>query len=301
MSLAPFADRLTESTHACGVPLCVGIDPHLDLIPKHFRVGNMEPHAEATAKSVRDFCFELLKCVKGKVGVVKPQSAMFEVLGARGVELLADFNQEAQAEGLLVILDAKRGDIGSTSEAYAKALLGRDAAIPSDALTVNPFLGLETLSAFTERARTTNSGIFILLRTSNPGAQDIQGMISDDGRPLFIRLAEKLKPLIEASEGKCGFSSIGVVVGATWHEEAKHLREILPSALFLIPGFGAQGGSPEEALIGLKHGSHGYEGGVVNSARAIIFPKDAAEASNHSDWKQAIDSALNHNINALRK
>jgi orotidine-5'-phosphate decarboxylase len=301
MAQAPdFASRLIEMTRARGNPLCTGIDPHLDLIPPLFRRGNMVANAPATAESIRDFCFEMLGRLVGKVPVIKPQAAMFECLGPAGMSILADLSREAMEMGVIVIMDAKRGDIGSTSAAYAKGWLGHDAGFPSDALTVNPFLGLDTLAPFLEQADATGSGLFVLTRTSNPGSADIQGLEARDGRPVFHHLADGLRPLMEAREGSSGFSNLGIVAGATWPEEAQILRRLLPSALFLVPGFGAQGGGREEALAGLVNGPEGPEGGVVNTSRGISFPAEAAETRQLSGWRQAIDKAVDTSIRTIR-
>ena len=295
-----FASRLTDATRARGNPLCAGIDPHLDLIPKLFRRSDMKPTSMETAEAVRDFSFELLSKLVGKVPCVKPQAAMFERLGPQGTLILAELCKEAIAEGLMVIMDAKRGDIGSTSTAYADAYLGHDAGFPSDALTVNPFLGMDTLNPFINVADDTNSGLFVLVRTSNPGSADIQGIIAEDGRPVFHHLVDQLRPLVEARETDCGFSSLGIVAGATYPEEAAELRRLLPSALFLVPGFGAQGGGREEAFAGFVDGPEGPEGGVVNASRGISFPSDAQDAASNTSWRQAIDQAVDQAITTLR-
>ena len=300
-----FADRLIEATRGRGTPLCAGIDPHLNLIPKLFRPknqqdGDMSPTAPETAEAIRDFSHELLARFRGKIPVIKPQSAMFERLGPQGMTIMADLCQEAIAENILVIMDAKRGDIGSTSTAYAHAMLGHNAGFPSDALTVNPFLGMDTLQPFIDAAEATSSGLFVLVRTSNPGSADIQSITAEDGRPVFHHLADLLRPLVEAAEGQYGFSSIGIVAGATYPEEAAELRSLLPSALFLVPGFGAQGGGREDAFAGFVDGPEGPEGGVVNASRGISFPQDAQDADNLSAWRQAIDRALDNAITTLR-
>ena len=295
-----FADRLTEQTRAFGTPLCVGIDPHLDLIPPLFRRGDMKPSAPATADGVRDFCFEVLERVKGRVGVVKPQSAFFEQLGPAGMGVLGELCREAMELGLLVVIDAKRGDIGSTSAAYAAAMLGRDAGFPADAVTVNPYLGLDTLEPFLDAADTTGSGLFVLVRTSNPGSADIQTLGIEGGGTVHGRLAEGLLPLMERRVGGSGYSSLGIVCGATWPGEAGALRKLLPTALFLVPGFGAQGAGRDEALAGLVEGPEGREGGIVNSSRGVTFPPEAGDAKANSDWRQAIDTAIERTIGQLR-
>lgn len=298
---ADFASRLIDATRARGTPLCAGIDPHLSMIPKLFQRGDMAPTSSNTAEAVRDFTFELLTRFIGKVPVIKPQAAMFERLGPEGVMIMADLCREAIAEGMMVIMDAKRGDIGSTSTAYADAYLGHNAGFPSDALTINPFLGMDTLEPFLNVADETKSGLFVLVRTSNPGSADLQGITAQDGRPVFHHLADQLRPLVEAREASdCGFSSVGIVAGATYPEEAAELRRLLPSALFLVPGFGAQGGGREEAFAGFVDGPEGPEGGVVNASRGISFPSDAQDAGSHATWRQAIDAATYDAITTLR-
>ena len=295
-----FADRLTEKTRAVGTPLCAGIDPHLDLIPPLFRRADIKPTAAATAEGVRDFCFELLERLKGRIGVIKPQSAFFEQLGPGGMGILSDLCREAGELGLLVVLDAKRGDIGSTSAAYARAMLGREAGFPADALTVNPYLGIETLDPFLEAADAAGSGLFVLVRTSNPGSADLQMLELGDGGKVYEKLAGDLSPLVESRVGSSGYSSLGIVAGATYPEEAASLRRLLPTALFLVPGFGAQGGGREEALAGLVDGPEGPEGGIVNSSRGIIFPPEAADAKSGGAWRQAVDAAIERSIGQLR-
>jgi len=260
----------------------------------------MKPTSPETAAAIRDFSFELLSRIRGKLPVIKPQSAMFERLGPAGMMIMADLCKDAIAEKILVIMDAKRGDIGSTSAAYSQAMLGHDAGFPADALTVNPFLGMDTLKPFIDTADATQSGLFVLVRTSNPGSADLQGIIAEDGRPVFHHLADQLRPMVEAAEGRSGFSSIGIVAGATYPEEAAMLRKLLPSALFLVPGFGAQGGGRDEAFAGFVDGPEGPEGGVVNASRGISFPSDAQDATSLSAWRQAIDRAIDDAITTLR-
>lgn len=297
---AGFAARLTDACRSVGTPLCVGMDPHLDMIPPLFRRGSMQPGAAATAAAVSDYCYAMLPLLARRVALIKPQLALFEQLGPEGMMLLARFAADAAAEGMLVVMDGKRGDIGSTSAAYARAWLGRDAPFPADALTVNPFLGLDTLAPFLETADATASGLFVLVRTSNGGSADLQEVIAADGRPLWLQLACRLAPLAEARTDDSGFSSLGVVIGAGHAEQAIQLRQILPTALFLVPGFGAQGGDAATALAGLVAGPEGPEGGIINSSRGIGFPTDAADSRVSTDWRQAVCRSLEATILALR-
>jgi orotidine-5'-phosphate decarboxylase len=197
-------------------------------------------------------------------------------------------------------MDAKRGDIGSTSTAYAAGWIGHDAPFPSDALTVNPWLGIDTLAPFLDRADATGSGLFILNRTSNPGAGDLQDQIVD-GQPLYRHLAALLAPLATARKGTLGISALGIVAGATWPEEAEALRSALVDAPFLVPGFGAQGAGAEKATSGLTRGKHGWEGGLINSTRGLIFPKKAAAAGSIDEWRHAIAETIAENKTILNR
>ncbi len=292
-----FADDLVLRTRALGHPLCVGLDPHLDRIAPLFRRGSMEPADPQTAEVVEEFLGEIIDRLEGRVAVIKPQIAFFEQLGWRGLAALERLNARARKRGLLILLDAKRGDIGSTAAGYARSYLTEGAALPADALTVNAYLGLDTLEPFADAAERNGRGLFVLVRTSNPGAGDLQDLLVD-GAPLYRVLARKLGPLCERLRGETGWSSLGAVVGATWPEQAIELREAMPHALFLVPGFGAQGGAAADAVRGFVPGPVGLEGGVVNSSRGVLFPA-GSNTEYRATWESAIETALGASINAL--
>ena len=286
------ADRLTEANRQTGTVLCMGIDPHMAMIPALF--GGGLTGSDAAVATMRNFANACLDQAIGKVAAIKPQAAFFEQHGPAGMQVLAELGRDAVKAGLLVVMDAKRGAIGSTSTAYANAWIGHDATFPSDALTVNPWLGIDTLDPFLARADTTFSGLFVLSRTSNQGAGDLQYQMVD-GAPLYAHLASMLAPLAAARVGNSGVSSLGIVAGATWPDDATTLRAALPHAPFLVPGFGAQGAGAEMATTGLLRGASGWEGGIVNSTRGLIFPKTAANANSLTDWHVAIDSSIAEN------
>lgn len=285
---APFGDRLAAALASTKTPLCMGIDPHKALMPALFchEAGTPSP------AGLRDFALTLVDAATGLVPAIKPQAAMFEAFGPEGVAILAETAMAAQSAGLLVIMDAKRGDIGSTSEAYAHAYLGNDAPFPSDALTVNPWMGLDTVAPFMARATQTNSGLFILVRTSNKGAADLQELQMGNNRLVYQQLAHDLAPLIEDAKGASGLSSFGIVAGATVPEQAEELRAILPCAPFLIPGFGAQGAGPAHATIALSRQGGTFGGGLVNSSRGIIFCDAATKAKTLTDYKNAVRDSI---------
>ncbi len=297
MAADHFGDRLTTAIRSAGTPLCMGIDPHLSMMPALF--GDVsKPASPSTLRAIEDFAMACLDMAKGRVAAIKPQAAFFEAQGPDGMHVLARLGRAAIDAGVLVIMDAKRNDIGSTNAAYAEAWIGHDAAFPSDALTVNAYLGLDTLEPLLARADRTGSGLFVLTRTSNPGAGDLQDL-AIDGKPLFQHLAAGLAPLAAAREGRSGLSSLGIVAGATWPEEAQALRKTLPSAPFLVPGFGAQGAGAAQALAGLTTGPSGPEGGLVNSTRGLIFPATATNANSIGDWRAAITDAIEAGRTAL--
>jgi orotidine-5'-phosphate decarboxylase len=288
----PFADRLIQRTRELGHPLCAGIDPDLAYLPEVFRRGSMAPGAPETADAVAAFCRAFLARVAGRVAAVKPQSAFFEALGWRGVRVLAELLAEARAAGLLVVLDAKRGDIGSTAEGYAGAYLAEGAPLRADALTVNPWLGVDALEPFLRAAEASGAGLFVLTRTSNPGGRDFQELESGD-HPVYEHVAATLAPLAKRLAGASGrWSGLGLVVGATVPEEARRVRELAPDSLFLVPGYGAQGASARDAVAGFLAGPGGRrEGGLVNAARSLHFP-DGARGGDARAWERAVDDAL---------
>ena len=245
----PFTQRLTERTLALNTRLCLGLDPRQDAYGSH---------AELKAHTL-----EVLRRCAGLVACVKPQLAFYEALGLAGMELLEEVCGVARGLDLPIILDAKRGDIGSTAAAYAQAwLTGRHAGT---ALTVNPFLGFETLEPFVQAARANGGAIFVLVKTSNPGQADLQG------GGISERVAGELTRLghleLEAQEGE-GLSSVGAVVGATHLQELADWRRRMPHALLLLPGLGAQGARPEDLAGAFLLGG---TGAVVSASRGVQY------------------------------
>ena len=301
-----FADDLVGRCRRLGHPLCAGLDPHLDRIPELFRRGSMSPADPETAPAVEAFLTAVVDRLASKVPVIKPQAAFFELLGPAGMGVLARIVARARQADLPVLLDAKRGDIGSTATAYARAYLGPEATLRCDAITLNPYLGLDTLEPFLGPCEAHGSGVFVLVKTSNPGSghlQDLrlQGPSGEPGLAVREALADALSARAEALRGPdTGWSSLGVVVGATYPGEAEALRQRLPHNLFLVPGYGAQGGSAVDAVRGFVAGPRGLEGGVVNSSRGILFPKDAHRADTQR-WEQVFDDTLERAIDELTR
>jgi orotidine-5'-phosphate decarboxylase len=223
---------------------------------------------------------------------------LFERWGSRGMVALEEVCAAAKDAGLIVILDAKRGDIGTTAEGYAEAYLGLHSSCPCDALTVNPYMGIETLEPFVSLAEKHGKGVVVLARTSNPGSKDFQARLvpSDSGEaePLYIRVAEALAPMIARLKGASGWSGLMLVAGATGPEDAMRLRAAARDALFLVPGYGAQGASPRDALAGFvkRDGTGTLEGGVVSASRSVSMPDSAKSARAAEDWDRAVSFAI---------
>ena len=294
-----FGDKLVKKIRDTKSFLCLGVDPHLDLIPDIFDLQN---NSSNIITKVEKFCFSLLDSAKGLVPAIKPQIALFEQLGPDGMKLLASLCKYAQSLNFLIIMDAKRGDIGSTSQAYANAYLGENAPYPSDAMTINPWLGIDSLDPFFKKASETSSGLFVLVHTSNKGSKDIQEMPLTNGAKCYEHLAKLLKPIIENQKGDLGLSSIGIVSGATFKDESLALRKLLPSAPFLIPGYGAQGASAKDACAPLIKDSafpNLLNFGLINASRSILFPEEAYLAKNIEEWKKLILDKINSTNNEL--
>ena len=231
------------------------------------------------------------QCI-GRAAVVKPQAGLFERWGSKGMQALEEVCDAARDAGLIVILDAKRGDIGTTAEGYAEGYLGDHAMAPCDAITVNPYMGVETLEPFVSIAEREGRGVVVLVRTSNPGSKDFQGQLID-GEPLYLRVAKSLAPMVRRLQGgETEWSGLMMVAGATGPEDARRIREAAGGALFLVPGYGAQGAGPREAMASFVKGPNGLEGGIINASRSVSMPDSAKGAAAAKDWEAAIALAI---------
>ena len=291
---AAFADRLIEAVRGKATPLCVGVDPFADKIPALF--GDLR--ADPAAVLVK-FGTSIVDVAVKHAAVLKPQLGLFEQFGEMGYAAARMLCEYAMSAGMIVILDAKRGDIGTTAEGYARATLGAKPGFNADCVTVNPYMGKDTLAPFITLAKQNGKGVAVLVRTSNPGAGDFQDL-QVGGAPVWRRVAEMLAPEVAELTGASGWSGLMAVAGATYPEEARALREAMPRALFLVPGYGAQGASAADAVAGFIAGPQGLEGGVVSSSRGITYPQAAQEARTISDWRAAIDAAMTAAASELR-
>jgi orotidine-5'-phosphate decarboxylase len=238
------ADQLIEAMRAKGTCACVGIDPVLEKLPSSICADSSDAEARDAVAHIESFCTYVLDAVSDIVPVVKFQSACFERFGALGMAALQRTVAHACDAGLVVLHDAKRGDIGISAEHYASATFD---AIGAHWITASPYLGRETLEPYVARG-----GVFVLVRTSNPGSDDLQTLKLSDGRTVAEATADMVAQLGAAHIGEHGRSSVGAVVGATRPAEAEHFRNRMPKAILLVPGIGAQGGTLEScrALCG---------------------------------------------------
>lgn len=273
-----FADRLCAAIDAKGSAVVVGLDPRPENLPAHLLAdcrAAFGDSTEAVAEALWRFNRGVIDAVHDVVPAVKPQLAFYERYGVAGLKAYARTTQYAKEAGLLVIADGKRNDIGSTAGAYAEAFLGaawvfdRPAAgdFTADALTVNPFLGGDGIQPFVDCARQHGRGVFVLVKTSNPSAAELQDL-QIDGQPLYEHLGALVENWGAGSRGQSGYSSVGAVVGATWPAQAARLRALMPHTLFLVPGYGAQGATATDVACCFDVRGHGA---LVNASRSIIF------------------------------
>lgn len=304
-----YAERLQQAILTKGTPALVGLDPRFDQLPESVLAqaralgGN---DMEIAAHAFEEFCKRIIDVVAPLVPAVKPQAAFFEQLGPAGVLALQRIMQHARRANLIVICDAKRGDIGSTAEAYAQAYLAGEnpAAAPfaADALTVNPYLGADTLEPFVKLCGERGAGLYVLVRTSNPGAASFQNH-EQQGEPLYRKVALHVETLARASVGESGlnYGSIGAVVGATYPQELRELRQAMPCTPLLIPGYGTQGGNASDIAAAFDQEG---QGALVNSSRGINFAYLRAsyrEQFAPAQWEQAVEQATLEMIQDLAR
>ncbi len=293
------ADRIAK-TNTCAL---VGVDPRFEMLPEplvaRWREKEVADNKHSDSETyvrvnaTEEFCCRLIDVVAPLVPAVKPQVAFFEQLGPTGLLMLQRVIRHARDQGLIVIADAKRGDIGSTATAYANSwLAGEDpdaAPWAADCLTVNPYLGRDSLEPFVKAAAERGAGLYVLVRTSNPGAADFQDR-QTDGQTLFDGVAAMVEQLsVQTLAGDYG--QVGAVVGATWPEELTQLREAMPHTLLLVPGYGSQGGTAKDVMSATDGNG---QGALINSSRAINFAhlrEPYAGEFGAERWEDAVEAA----------
>jgi orotidine-5'-phosphate decarboxylase len=293
-----FVDLLAAQVQRLASPVVVGLDPRWEQLPPSVRGNDDSWTAKADAYTA--FCNGVVDVVAPLVPAVKVQAAFFEELGPPGMRAMADVIEHAQRQNVLVIVDAKRNDIGSTAMAYARGFLGRgQSAWNADALTVSPYLGDDSLDPFVEVATERGAGLFVLVKTSNPGGRMLQDLVCD-GRPLYRRVAEHVEKLAADSACTCGYGIVGAVVGATYPEQLAELRTVMPHTWFLVPGYGSQGGTAADVAAAFD--ARGL-GAIVNNSRGIIFAHQRPEYAvrfGAARWQEAVEAASRDMIAELR-
>ena len=276
-----FADRLAEAVERKRSQLVVGLDPRPDLLPVELKGDAHLGRAQAADACAR-FCRGLVDAVAPYVVAVKPQVAFFEALGSDGWRAFEEVCAYAREVGLLVIADAKRGDIGSTARAYATAFLEPDGTAPplADAVTVNPYLGRDSLDPFLAACRRDGAGIFCVVKTSNAGSSEVQDLVLSDGRHVWQQVAELVAEWGADLVGEHGLSSVGAVIGATHPRAVGEARRLLPQSILLLPGVGAQGATPADLARAFTSGP---ASALVNVARDVIY----AFRVSGMDWRSA--------------
>jgi orotidine-5'-phosphate decarboxylase len=292
-----FADRLAAAVRRCGNPVLVGLDPRLSQLPAEL-IAEAGSDRQRQAEAFERFCCGVIDVVAPLVAAVKPQAAFFEQLGPAGMAALQQVCGYARQAGLLVIVDGKRNDIGSTAEAYADGFLGAQSAWGGDALTVSPYLGDDSLSPFVDVALQRDAGIFVLVKTSNAGGKTFQDLIVD-GQSLYRHVGQHVELLASQSSAACGYGAVGAVVGATYPEQLVELRAAMPHSWFLVPGYGSQGATARDVAGAFD--SNGL-GAIVNNSRGIIFAHARKEFSHFAagQWQRAVEAATREMIDALR-
>jgi orotidine-5'-phosphate decarboxylase len=293
--LVHFADRLWTAVRRVGNPILVGIDPRTEDLPPGF-LDRFPADRPGIGSALRAFGCGVVDAVAGRVPAIKFQSAFYEAHGPHGVAAMHASAQYAGEHGLIVVIDGKRNDIGSTAEAYARAYLGKvpvgDRFEPTwhaDALTVNPYLGTDGVLPFIKVAARENKGVFVLVKTSNTSAGEFQDLMAD-GKPVYRHVADRLAGWAADHRGDSGYSLVGAVVGATYPAQLAELRAALPGVIFLVPGYGTQGGSGADVAPAFDASGLGA---VVNNSRGLTFAyKRPAFARFGSDWQAAIREAV---------
>ena len=295
--MKPFSDRLVDAIKSKNSRVVVGLDPRIENLPPDLQRG-AKSDVERAAQSILEWGGEIIDAVRDHAVAVKPQIAFYERLGPFGIVTYYALCRHARKKGLLVIGDVKRGDVPDTARAYAEAHLDTFAC---DAITVNPYLGSDSMAPFIEEAKKRDGGLFVLVKTSNPGSGDFQDRLID-GRPLYLHVADRVAQWGSDLMGKYGWSSVGAVVGATHPEQAVRVREALPNTFFLVPGYGAQGASASDLKAGF--GREGL-GAICNASRSVIFAyeKEPWKSKFPGDqWAKAVAAAaeaMKKEINAI--
>lgn len=289
-------DHLQEKIRAMKNPTVAGLDPRIDYVPQYIRdecAARFGEGVQADCEAIYQFNCGLMDALSDIVPAVKPQSAYYELLGWRGMEMMERTIRYAHEKGFFVIADIKRGDIGSTAQAYAEGWLGRtkvgkgqEEMFGADCVTLNGYMGSDSINPFLEVAKEEDKCVFVLVKTSNPGSGELQDMVAGD-RVVYKVMGDLTERLGKGTEGKYGYTAAGAVVGATYPSDLRELRRRLERTFFLVPGYGAQGGTAEDVQYAFdKYG----RGAIVNASRSIMCAWKKTGGDGH-DYQEAARNA----------
>lgn len=289
-------DQLQDKIRAMKNPTVAGLDARVEYVPPHILKKHLHEYGEtlqAAAEAVFEFNCGLMDCLSDIVPAVKPQSAYYELLGWRGMEVLERTIGYAKRKGFFVIADIKRGDIGSTAEAYAEAWLGKSrvggAAYPvfdADCVTLSGYMGSDSLKPFIDTCKETDKCLFVLVKTSNPGSGELQDLVAGD-RVVYKVVGDLAQRLGKETAGKYGYHLTGAVVGATYPSDLRELRRRLENTFFLVPGYGAQGGKAKDVQHAFDKLGHGA---IINASRSIMCAWQKT-GKNGADYQEAAHAA----------
>lgn len=277
-------DNLIEKIKETNSPIVMGLDPRYEMIPEIVRK-KYTNDLEGISKAILEYNKELIDNTYDIIPAIKPQLAFYEMFGIEGMKAFKETCEYAKEKGMIVIADAKRGDIGSTAKGYSNAYLGK-ATIGKeeievfkniDFLTVNPYMGVDSIKPFIEDCIKYDKGIFVLVKTSNPSSGELQDLKLENGQTVYEHVAELVEEWGKEIRGKYNYSSVAAVVGATYPKQLEEIRKKAPHTYFLIPGYGAQGGKAEDIALGFD--ANGL-GGIVNASRSLMCAYKAEE------WKE---------------
>ena len=297
-------DILQDKIRAMKNPTVAGLDPRIEYVPAHIREAcdkEFGPGLQSTVEAIYRFNCGLMDALCDIVPAVKPQAAYYEMLGWRGMEMMERTIRYAQEKGFYVIADIKRGDIGSTAQAYAEGWLGKTSVagemrpmFAADCVTLNGYMGIDAIQPFLDVARAENKSMFILVKTSNPSGGDLQDMVAGD-RVVYTVMGDLTERWGKGTEGKYGFQCTGAVVGATYPSDMRTLRKRMEKTFFLVPGYGAQGGTAEDVQYAFNKYGHGA---IVNASRSIMcaWKKTGRDGLDYQEAARAAAIAMRDDI-----
>ena len=266
-------DQLIEKIKIMKNPTVIGLDPRYEMLPKYVK-DKYPKTLEGVGQAIIEYNKALIDAIYDIIPAIKPQIAFYEMYGIPGMQAFKVTCEYAKQKGMFVIADIKRGDIGSTAQGYSNAYLGKtkieeneQSLYDIDFVTVNPYMGTDCVKPFIDDCKKYNKGLFILVKTSNPSSGELQDEKLENGEEVYTRVAKYVEKWGEELRGEYNYSSISAVVGATYPEQLKKLRQIAPHTYFLIPGYGAQGGKAEDIALGFDENGLG---GIVNASRSLM-------------------------------